>query len=553
MRADVLIVGGGTGGCAAALAAASLGHSVILTERCGWIGGQLTSQAVPPDDHVYIEQFGTTRRYRRYGALVREYYRQHYPLTTRAFRDPTLNPGAGNVSRLCHEPRVGVAVLEQMMAYHRATGRLRVLTGYDPAAADTAGDTVRSVTLRSLTGHPDVTVEATYVLDATELGDLLPLAGAEYVSGAESQRETGEPHALPDAPDPEDVQSFTWCFCMSYDPNEDRTIARPADYDFWRSYVPALTPSWGGPLLSFTNPHPITLAPDTHAMFPTPGIDAFGLWAYRRILAGHQYDGDVPVADATIVNWPQNDYWGGNIIDKSEAEVRHHLEMSKRQSLALLYWLQTEAPHPRGDGSGYPGLHLRPDLMGTIDGFAQHPYIREARRIRAEFTVTECHLGSEIAPVPEAALFKDSVGVGWGRMDLHPSTGGRNFFDIPTLPFHIPLSALIPVRLDNLLPAAKNIGTTHVTNGAYRLHSTEWNIGEAAGLLAAFCLERGVKPRAVSASGPLLVDYQALLRAQGFELEWPRVEGAVETHRWDPTDRHLVKLPESELRQMGAT
>jgi NADPH-dependent 2,4-dienoyl-CoA reductase/sulfur reductase-like enzyme len=51
---DVLIVGGGTGGVAAALAAAGAGHRVILTEETDWIGGQFTAQAVPPDEHLWI-------------------------------------------------------------------------------------------------------------------------------------------------------------------------------------------------------------------------------------------------------------------------------------------------------------------------------------------------------------------------------------------------------------------------------------------------------------------------------------------------------------------
>ena len=78
-------------------------------------------------------------------------------------------------------------------------------------------------------------------------------------------------------------------------------------------------------------------------------------------------------------------------------------------------------------------------------------------------------------------LFADSVGVGSYRIDLHPSTGGMNYIDISSLPFQIPLGALIPRRIENLLPACKNLGTTHITNGCYRLHPVEWAIGEAAG------------------------------------------------------------------------
>ena len=48
---------------------------VVLTEETDWIGGQLTSQAVPPDEHPWIEKFGCTRRYREYRDAVRDYYR----------------------------------------------------------------------------------------------------------------------------------------------------------------------------------------------------------------------------------------------------------------------------------------------------------------------------------------------------------------------------------------------------------------------------------------------------------------------------------------------
>jgi hypothetical protein len=119
--------------------------------------------------------------------------------------------------------------------------------------------------------------------------------------------------------------------------------------------------------------------------------------------------------------------------------------------------------------------------------------------------------------------FQDSVGVGAYRIDLHPSAGGTNYIDISSLPYQIPLGALLPQRTENLLAAAKNIGTTHITNGCYRLHPTEWNIGEAAGALAAQALKLGEPPRALRNSRKLLEDFQNGLVSQGFELDWPRV------------------------------
>src|SRR5579875_1575824 len=115
LRCDVAVIGGGTGGFAAALAALRHGMRVVLTEETDWIGGQLTAQAVPPDEHPWIEEFGCTRSYRAYRTAVRRYYREHYPLSESARANPYLNPGNGAVSRLTHEFRVSVAVLESLL------------------------------------------------------------------------------------------------------------------------------------------------------------------------------------------------------------------------------------------------------------------------------------------------------------------------------------------------------------------------------------------------------------------------------------------------------
>jgi hypothetical protein len=94
--------------------------------------------------------------------------------------------------------------------------------------------------------------------------------------------------------------------------------------------------------------------------------------------------------------------------------------------------------------------------------------------------------------------------------------------DIGSWPFQIPLGALIPVRVENLLPACKNLGVTHITNGCYRLHPVEWNVGEAAGALAAYCLDKGLTPRGVRNSPKHLREFQrVLITGLGFQLQWP--------------------------------
>jgi hypothetical protein len=515
---------------AAALAVARAGRTVALTEETDWIGGQSTQQAVPPDEHPWIEQFGATRSYRQFRERVREYYRRNYPLTGEARAAWNLNPGDGSVSRLCHEPRVALAVLLEMLQPHLSSGRVRMLLRHKPVAADVVGDLVDAVKLLDLETGGERVVRAAYFLDATELGDLLPMTGTEYVVGAEGRSETGELHA-PDEPDPANQQAFTCCFAMDYLEGEDHTIDRPSEYAFWRSYAPQLRPAWCGPLLSLTTCDPITLAPRRNVFDPAAESagEAWGFWRYRRILSAANLAPGAVRGDICLVNWPMNDYWLGNLIDVPEAESARHVGRAKQLSLSLLYWLQTEAPRPDG-GAGWPGLRLRPDVVGAEDGLAKHPYIRESRRIRAQFTVLEQHVGVEARmaetgrPMEElrAERFDDSVGVGYYRIDLHPSTGGDNYIDIGSLPFQIPLGALLPVRMTNLLPACKNLGVTHITNGCYRLHPVEWNIGEAAGALAAFCLDIGEPPSAVRATGRLRA-FQARLAADGIETDWPRI------------------------------
>ncbi|MFA5735091.1 MAG: FAD-dependent oxidoreductase [Proteiniphilum sp.] len=529
MNADVIIIGGGMGGVAAALASCRNGMSVIMTEETEWIGGQVSQQGVPPDEHPWIETHGAPASYREYRNRVRDYYRRNYPLTEEARQLPNLNPGNGSVSRLCHEPRVAVTVMTDMLTPYLSNGKLLLLTMHKAKSAVVSNDNVQAIEVVNLYTGDRVMLSGNSFVDATECGDLLPLTGTEYITGTESKGDTRELHA-PEKGDPMNNQAFTVCFAMDYQPGVDNVQDPPKEYTFWKNYIPEMTPPWSGRLLDLSYSDPRTLNPKRLGFDPT-GKEMDGLlnlWNYRRIIDRNIFTKESYAGDITIVNWPQNDFFPGNLIDVAEEEFQTIFERGRQLSHSLFYWLQTEAPREDG-GKGWKGLRLRGDVMGSDDGMAKYPYIREARRIRAQFTVLEEHVGAENRRLvageeagKRAADFFDSVGIGYYHIDLHPSSRGNNYIDFASLPFEIPLGALLPQRMNNLLPANKNIGTTHITNGCYRLHPVEWSIGEAVGCLIAFAGKKKVPFRAIREDKALLADFQREIARQGIETKWPR-------------------------------
>jgi hypothetical protein len=513
IECDVLVVGGGTGGVAAALAAARHGRSVCLTEETDWIGGQLTAQGVSAlDEHEHIESFGGTASYYRLRRALRDHYR---PRANQAGARPDFNPGNCWVTRLAFEPRTAVAVLTEMLRPHAEAGLLRTHLRTKAVAAAVEGDRIVSVSAVDLDTGAMTRFRPQIVIDATELGDLLPLAGVEHAVGAETIADTGEPHAQPAERKPRCVQSFTYTFGLERRPDSERhVVPKPERYEYFRKAQPySLTIEVHGGEIYGEESGWLSY----RVLETMPGTKG-SLWTYRRLIDCAQFDATFP-RDLTMINWPGNDYREATLVAGTPHQVAAALQDAKRASLGFLHWLQTEAP-AIGARTGAPELKLRPDIMGSADGLSKFPYIREARRIRALHTIREQDVSAAHQPGPRAAHFEDAVGVGWYPIDIHRAGPEDVGVSCRTRPFQISLGSLIPVRVENLLAAAKNTGTTHITNGCYRLHPVEWNIGEAAGALAAFALERRRAPRSIHADSGLRRAFQRTLLRDGVPLAW---------------------------------
>lgn len=510
---DVLIVGGGTGGVAAALAAARAGKRVHMIEETDWIGGQLTAQGISAlDEHAHIETFGGTASYYALRNALRDHYR---PYAGAVGQQPHFNPGNCWVTRVAFEPKVAVDVMMAMLRPHIDSGRLTIHLRTKAAAAETKGDRIVAVTAMSLTGDELLRFLPAMVIDATELGDLLPLCGAEYVVGAETVADTGEPHAQPTTPMPRCVQSFTYVFGLERRPEgEKHVIPQPARYDFFQQSQPysLRIEVHGGEIYGEESGWLDYRLYDT-----MPGTKG-GLWSYRRLIDSTRLR-SLSQNDLSMINWPGNDYREASIIDVPAGGMAAALQDGKRVSLGFLYWLQTEAP-TTVNRFGAPELMLKPGIMGTTDGLAKFPYIRESRRIKALRTVVEQDVSIEHQHGARAAHFEDSVGVGWYPIDIHRSGPEDVGISCRTRPFQIPMGALIPIRITNLLAGAKNIGVTHITNGCFRLHPVEWNIGEAAGALAAFSLDRDETPASVFGNLDARTEFQRQLISSGVPIAW---------------------------------
>jgi hypothetical protein len=450
IQCDVLIAGAGMGGIGAALAVARHGRSACLTEETDWIGGQATAAGVPAlDENKFIEISGGTHSYYEFRNRIR------------AASGGVPNPGRCYVSALCFEPKVGVAVLEKMIA----SPQIRVFRRTQIVGLERTGDHLTSAVAWRFDRREPIRFRFRYILDATEAGDLLPLAKVPYVVGAESRDDTHEPNAA-DKPNAACVQSFTYPFVVERTNSPHPPIEPPAAYDSilkrqdftLRMNYPAEF-GWRGTFeYKFYGDDP----PIPNNMSPGP------FFSWRRLR--------VAPTELALMNWPRQDYAAESILDREPSDLARILQTAKQTSLAFLYWMQHDLHHPE--------IVLRAGEMGTTDGLSKYPYIRESRRMQARGRVVEQDIVDEYQTGPRARWFDDSIGIGFYMVDIHPCGANEKGHMMMPKPFQIPLAALLPKTDINFLPAGKTIGVTHLTNGAFRLHPIEWMIGEAAGTVA---------------------------------------------------------------------
>lgn len=501
---DVVIVGASFGGVAAALAAAADPKvRVALLEPSQWIGGQATSQGVTRWDEAGIDLMETTgnaKSYRDLRNAIREWYSANIPLSTYGGNQQYFNPGFAQPNHpFAVDPSVTHEVLKTRVADVGSRLDLRLSTTVTHVSTQNG-----SVT--GLTTSSGDTYTARIYLDATDLGDLLPLAGIPWTIGAEAQSDTNEA-AAPAAAHPEWIQPITVPIALEHRPDdENHALPKPSNFDD----------------IAHAQNFRIVDGDISGVFTVLPGGEET-LFGYRQYVDARNFSSDTYAGNRTTLNVGSNDYQLTTLPTGDAQRDAAVYQGARDVSIAYAYWLQTQCPRDDGGGQGYPNLMVRTDAFGTADGCAPQAYIRESRRIDAMTRVVQHDIDASAFPAntPRARLFGDSCGIGWYGIDVHPATGpGTPWAGFATLHFQIPLGALLPKQLDNFVASCKNIGTTHLTSGAYRVHPVEWSIGEAAGVLAAFCTTQQVAPKDVWSHPDRLVSYQYRLLARGTPIFW---------------------------------
>lgn len=504
--ADIVIVGAGTGGIAAAIQAARLGARVDLLEDTDWIGGQMTASADATMDEGGSPVTLNSGVYAEFVQRMQAFY---------LARGKSVGTCYGKDTNHCYEPSAIQKILLEMIhdVNNQGKGQVNVYLRESVVKVLGTGQTVSGVvTQKHHVFHSKV------VIDATEFGDVLPLTPAAYRMG----------HFTSDAPGKSCIQDITYMAILKKYPNG----APPAL--MMRHAPPGYDPAFVDYMQRF-------LRADGN---PTGSKIPVNFEIHNRLRAlpdssnPENYSASAPAnISRTAVNW-FNDYPADtDLLDRSKRQGI--MCSAKLRTLDLIYYIQHDLHQTQwaiANDEGYDTPYNRkenscpniPQEFKMIEAnFPPRPYIRESRRLIGEYTLIGEDVRREgvwpnsttFTDLPRATAFSDAIAVGDYTVYLHDCKLEDDFehdldheTDMPGEfrpgPFQVPIEVLIPEKVDGLLAAEKNISESRIANSVTRMQPITMLVGQAAGALAAIAVAQNKQPRQVD---PAMVQ-RALLR-----------------------------------------
>ncbi len=502
---DVVVAGGGTGGWAAALQASRMGAKVLIVEESDWIGGQMSAAAV-----TSMDEEGTWNKFPvRERGIYREFHQSmilfYYGLNKDPYRAYYAWPDQLEGG---YEPKWTRAVLYAFIKEARKKGTLDLVTGTAITKVLKEGDKVTGVDLDK--DGAKRSVASKVLVEATEYGDILPLAGARYRAGTVTSE-----NLVPDAP----VQYDTYLGVIrEYPeglPDHLKIKEAPPGYEENRYSKSQLYGKviWGGEGKGYKGPRSYRVLFAWRGMVdadsPATGKLTEGRHTQAGLNGGYQ---DYPMDVKSLENMDARRAGQRDGIYRTLSVIYYYQQLGLNWGLA-----EDEGYNTPYNQKVKATLDLRPDLAPMAKYMPQMPYVRESRRGRGIYTLRTGDMGR----FEDAKLWPTSVALVDYFMDIdHGDTGHSVELDLdpgkpPRIggPAQVPFEVFVPEKIDGLVFAEKNISQSRIVNGATRLQPSTMLTGQAAGAIAALAALNNIQPRAVAP-----VDVQAALLAYGDNL-----------------------------------
>ena len=430
LQYDVVVVGGGPGGIPAAIAAARQGAKVLLVERNGFLGGNMTiglpllayldkdgNQVIKGIAQEFID------RLTELGACSPHHWCPMHDSVT-IYDDEVFKVVALD---MCIKAGVEILLYTQVIDTNVENGELKSVTLFGKGRKMEA--------------------EAKIFIDATGDGDVGYMAGARYEKGPDNNGKLQPPTLMCtiDGVDVDRVISH-----LEAHPEETvlaDTIERYPGYDgsYYRN-----------------------LNPDQHAMV-----------AFRKLFSELREKGVLPVDRDTLISISNltpgrvnlnctrhKGIDGSDVKDLTKATIDGHF-----QNLKLIEVLREYIP-------GFENARL----------VRFYPFlgVRETRRFAGIDTLTESDLMNGV-------IDETTIGLGSYIIDIHDGAGAGTICK-KVMPYGIPYGSTVSSDISNLMFAGRCGSMDSVAMSSLRVMPPLMAMGQGAGVGAALAVKKGVKP-----------------------------------------------------------
>ena len=438
---DVLVAGGGTAGCVAAIAAARNGARVLLVERQGFLGGMMTAGNA-----------GLTKY------IVHEKSQAEYREVLAQFsKDPASVQVVGGlpieITNRLMETKAGIGTDGAAGSYvftAQDDFKFLLLTMMEEAGVDLLlhslvvdvikeRDSLKGVIVENKSGRQALLAKT--FIDATGDGDVAARAGAPYVVGVaegDMAAEAGTPLGT--------MQAMGVMFRMG---NIDMDRCFEYLLDHREQFVP--------------QPFALLGLDEAYQAYQKGDMMTINITGI-----GHRFQiYNTPLPGVFTFCCPHFYGSGLSVQDLTQGEIAMMKELRKRIS----------------------------EMKSSLPGFEEAYLIdcpeicvRETRHFHGEYVLN-------IEDILSQREFEDTIGKGCHPIDIQPVPDALKKYPLAARwYFNMPYRSLLPKQVDNLLLAGRCISNTHEASGCTRPTVQCMITGEAAGTAAAMCVAEGVKP-----------------------------------------------------------